>query len=138
VILVPKVDQDGNEIAGIRLPAIRAPLATYTGWNLYRNGFAEDELCGRLGMYLPFPKSKYEREINGDPRLSIEERYKDHKDYVQKVSREVRAMIEERLLLAEDGERIIAEAKRCATFLVDPGGSGLSVRPLEQPALTHS
>src|SRR5262249_46423891 len=33
--LVPQVDADGNEMAGVRLPAIAVPLATYTGWNLY-------------------------------------------------------------------------------------------------------
>ena len=32
--LVLQVDRDGNELAGIRLPVIGVPLATYTGWNL--------------------------------------------------------------------------------------------------------
>ncbi len=40
---VSAVDADGNEIAGIRLPPIAAPLATYTGWNVYRA--APGELC---------------------------------------------------------------------------------------------
>src|SRR4029453_12539372 len=31
-----KVDADGNEAAGIRLPDIAVPLATYTGWNEYK------------------------------------------------------------------------------------------------------
>ena len=113
---MPKVESDGNEIAGIRLPAIRVPLATYTGWNLQRNGLAEDELCGLLGSYIPFPKTKEEREKSGDPRLSLEERYKDHADYIQKISREARAMVEERFLLPEDSERIIAEAKKNPLF----------------------
>ncbi len=111
-ILVPKVDTDGNEIAGIRLPTIRVPLATHTGWNLQRKGLAEDELCALLGSYIPFPKTKAEREKSGDPRLSIEEIYRDQEDYVQKVSREARALVDERLLLPEDAERLIAEAKK--------------------------
>jgi len=105
-ILVPKVDADGNEIAGIRLPAIRVPLATHTGWNLQRKGLAEDELCALLGSYIPFAKTKAEREKNGDPRLSVEERYQDREDYVQRVSREARTLVEERFLLPEDAERI--------------------------------
>ncbi|MEK6602192.1 MAG: alpha/beta hydrolase domain-containing protein, partial [Candidatus Binatota bacterium] len=61
-ILVPKVDADGNELAGIRLPTIRVPLATHTGWNLQRKGLAEDELCALLGSYIPFAKTKAERD----------------------------------------------------------------------------
>jgi hypothetical protein len=83
-ILVPKVDADGNDIAGIRLPAIRVPLATYTGWNLQPAGLAENELAGLLGSYIPFAKAKEERQSSGDPRLSVEERYKDHADYEAK------------------------------------------------------
>ena len=33
-VLVPQVDADGNDRAGIHLPEIAVPLATYTGWNL--------------------------------------------------------------------------------------------------------
>src|SRR5262245_54266197 len=33
-VLVPKTDADGNDIAGIRLPDVAVPLATYTGWGL--------------------------------------------------------------------------------------------------------
>ena len=43
-ILVPKVDADGNDIPGIRLPHIEVPIGTYTGWNLRPRGLAEGEL----------------------------------------------------------------------------------------------
>ena len=115
-ILVPKVDADGNDVAGVRLPAIRVPVATHTGWNLQRKGLAEDELCGLLGSYIPLPKTKEEREKSGDPRLSIEERYKDQADYVQKLSRTARTLMDERFLLPEDAERIIDEAKKHSFF----------------------
>ncbi|MBI2987408.1 MAG: hypothetical protein HYY45_11635 [Deltaproteobacteria bacterium] len=111
-ILVPKVDADGNDTAGIRLPAIRVPLATYTGWNLQRKGLAEDELCGLLGSYIPFARTRAERAENGDPRPSVEERYKDHADYVRKIAGAVRVLVEERLLLPEDAERITDEARK--------------------------
>jgi Alpha/beta hydrolase domain len=115
-ILVTKVDSDGNDLAGIRLPAIRVPLATYTGWNLWIEGLTEDELCGLFGSYIPFAGTKEERTKVADPRPSIEERYKDHADYVQKVSHAARALVDERFLLLEDAERIIEEAKTNPVF----------------------
>ena len=115
-LLVPKVDKDGNEIAGVRAVALQVPLATHAGWNLRAKGFIEDELCYLNGQYIPFAKTKEEREKTGDPRLSIEERYKDQSDYVQQVSRAARTLVDERLLLPEDAERLIAEAKKTNPF----------------------
>ena len=115
-VLVPKVDPDGNEIGGIRAVALQAPLATYSGWNLRAKGFVEDELCYLNGQYIPFAKTKEEREKSGDPRLSIEERYKDQSDYVERVSHAARSLMSERFLLAEDAERIITEAAKAKIF----------------------
>lgn len=109
-ILVPKVDADGNDLAGIRLPAVQVPIGTYTGWNLRPRGLAEDELSGLLGSFIPFARMKKDRRRTGDPRLSLEERYKDRNDYVQQVGRAARILVEQRYLLPEDAERIIAEA----------------------------
>ena len=111
-ILVPKVDRDGNDIEGIRLPGVSVPIGTYTGWNLRPHGLAEDELAGLLGSFVPFAKTKAERRKTGDPRLSLAERYKDQADYVQQVSRAARILIEERYLLPEDAERMIAQARK--------------------------
>jgi hypothetical protein len=110
-ILVPQVDADGNDLAGIRLPAVEVPLGTYTGWNLQTRESAEDELAGLLGSFIPFTQTKAERAAIGDPRLSLEERYESEVDYLARVSRAARALIQERLLLAEDAERIIGNAK---------------------------
>ena len=115
-LLVPKVDKDGNEIAGVRAVALQVPLATHAGWNLRAKGFIEDELCYLNGQYIPFAKTKEEREKTGDPRLSIEERYKDQADYVQRVSHAARALVEERFLLQEDAERLIADAAKNKIF----------------------
>src|SRR4029077_9905067 len=111
-ILVPKVDRDGNDIAGIRLTAIQVPLGTYTGWNPRPRGLAEDELTGLLGSFIPFAKTKLQRKKTGDSRLSLAERYKDQPDYVQQVSRAARILVEQRYLLSEDAERMIREAKK--------------------------
>jgi hypothetical protein len=111
-ILVPRVDKHGNDRAGIRLPAVQVPVGTYTGWNLRPRGLAEDELAGLLGSFIPFARTKAERRKTGDPRLSLEERYKDQDEYVQQVSRAARILVEERYLLPEDAERLIAEARK--------------------------
>ncbi len=111
-ILVPRVDRDGNDLGGIRLPAVQIPIGTYTGWNLQSATLAEDELNGLLGSFIPFVKTKTERQNIGDPRLSLEERYKDPADYVRQFSRAARELVEQRYLLAEDAERMIAEAKQ--------------------------
>lgn len=112
IILVPKADADGNDIAGIRLPAVQVPLGTYTGWNLRPRGLAEDELSGLLGSFIPFARTKAERKRTGDPRLSLEERYRSKEDYVRQVAHAARDLISGRYLLAEDAQRIIDEAKQ--------------------------
>jgi hypothetical protein len=115
-VLVPKVDKDGNEIGGVRAVALQVPLATYAGWNLRAKGFIEDELCYLNGQYVPFAKTREERDKSGDPRLSIEERYRDSADYVQQVSRAARILVDERFLLPDDANRILDEAKKQFLF----------------------
>jgi len=111
-ILVPKVDRDGNDLAGIRLPEVDVPIATYTGWNMRPRGLAEGELAGLLGSFIPFARTKTQRRITGDPRPAIAGRYKNRDDYVRQFSRAARRLVEQRYLLAEDAERMIAEAKK--------------------------
>ena len=108
-VFVPKVDVDGNEDAGIRLPAVEVPRATYLGWNHRREGHAEGALCMGRGSYIPFAETRAEREASGDPRLSIEERYPSQEAYVEKVKEAVNRLLEDRLLLEEDAKRIVEE-----------------------------
>ncbi len=113
-LLVPKVDADGNEIAGIRLPEVAVPRATYTGWNLRDRSFAEGALMV-VGSCFPFAATRAERSANGDPRPSLEERYPSHGDYAAAVRDAAEALQRERLLLAEDVERCVADAEALAT-----------------------
>jgi hypothetical protein len=108
---VSRVSEDGNEIAGIRLPAVAAPTGTTTGWALRRAGFGENDGCESAGQYIPFKSTKAERLAVGDPRLSLEERYKDHDGYVKAVTAAARDLGKRRLLLPADVERYISEAQ---------------------------
>ncbi|WP_422033753.1 alpha/beta hydrolase domain-containing protein [Reyranella sp.] len=110
--LVSKVDADGNEVAGIRLPDIAVPLATYTGWNEYKAPYPAGEIADRDGSCLPFPLDKAAREATGDPRLSIAERYRSGAYYVARVQAVVTQLMADRLLLAEDAERYLDRARK--------------------------
>jgi hypothetical protein len=110
-VLVPQVNSDGNETAGIRLPEQLVPLATYTGWNLRDPKVgAPDVIYNMVGSFIPFARSKAEREASGDPRLSIEERYKDKEEYLRKVKEAAVALSGTRFLLKEDVEKVGAKA----------------------------
>ena len=107
--LVPKTDADGNDVAGIRMPEVAVPVATYTGWALRAN--SGDDGCDGAGQMVPFAKTKAERTANGDPRLSIEERYPSHEDYVTKVSAAANALVRDRLFLEEDAQAVVKRAQ---------------------------
>ena len=108
---VSKTDEDGNEIAGIRLPQVAAPVATTTGWAVRREGFGLNDGCEGFGQIIPFARTAEERRESGDPRLSLEERYRTHAGFVQAVTNSARQLMSERLLLEEDVERYIDEAQ---------------------------
>jgi hypothetical protein len=110
-VFVPATDVDGNEIAGIRFPDIEVPLATYTGYGFRATGFAGPDLCDAFGQVIPFAATRAERRAAGDPRLSIEERYPSHADYVARVRASARALQRDRLLLQEDVDRFVQAAQ---------------------------
>lgn len=109
-VLVPKTDADGNDIAGIRLPEVAVPLATYTGWGLRANPLGGDDGCDAAGQKIDFRQTKAERLAAGDPRLSIEERYPTHSHYVSAVANAANGLRQQRLLLDEDVQRYIEAA----------------------------
>jgi hypothetical protein len=111
---VSAVDADGNEIAGIRLPPIAVPLATHTGWNVYRA--QPGELCDRDGSRISFARSRAEREAADDPRPSLGERYGSRAAYVARVGEAAAALVAERLLLPMDAEAFVAAARECPDF----------------------
>lgn len=110
--LVPRLDSDGHELGGVSLPAVAAPLATHTGWNLRAPGYAPGELASVRGAVFPFPATRQERLARRDPRPSLEERYPTAADYVDRIAAAAGQLRAERLLLDEDVERLVAEAAK--------------------------
>jgi hypothetical protein len=112
--LVPRVDSDGNDVAGIRLPEVAVPLATYTGWNLRAVPAGGDDGCDHFGQQIDFPRSRAERITNADPRPSLEERYPSHAVYVNAVAAAAKALARDRLLLDEDVEAYLRKAQNAS------------------------
>ncbi len=110
-VLVPQVDSVGNEIAGIRHPFVEAPTATLLGWNTRTLEFGGPDLCDMLGSMIPLAETRADADAYNDPRPSLEELYGDHAGYVAKVTEAARKLQQERLLLPEDVDRIVFEAK---------------------------
>jgi hypothetical protein len=109
-ILVPAVDADGNDLAGVRAPMVQAPLGTYTGWNLRSRGHGHGAMYMFDGSYIPFADTAEEREVTGDPRASNVERYEDTGAYVRAIEKAARTLVEQRLMLEEDVQRCVAAA----------------------------
>ncbi len=111
-VLVPRPDkEDGLDVSGVRPVEIRAPLGTNVGWNMRAPGHREGNLCGLSGSFIPFASSRAERLASGDPRKSLEERYKTHEGYVRAVKQAVNQLEHERFLLPEDGDSYITQAE---------------------------
>jgi len=111
--LVSAVDADGNEIGGIALPEIAVPLGAHTGWTLRHREIGGD--AQRLvfaGATIPFPRTRRERDAAGDPRPSIEERYRSRDDYLERIRRAAVALAAQRYMLEEDVGLVVALAAR--------------------------
>ena len=128
-IFVSKTDSDGNDIAGVRVPSVSVPIATYTGW-AQRAGSNSDpdpggaasmvDGCDGSGQYIPFPDTKAHRLLTGDPRPSLQERYGNaagtNANYVAAVTAAANALVSQRFLLPEDVSTYVTPA----TLMVIP------------------
>ena len=118
-MLAPKVDADGNEVGGVPVVLLDAPLGTYLGWNITAGGdkpFHKDQICNYVGGMIPFAKDAYERKTNDDPRLSLQERYNDHAGYVDAVKNAAAKAVAEGFLLPVDATALIAAAQASAVL----------------------
>ena len=111
--LVSAVDADGNEVAGVTLPEVAIPLATFTGWNLRHPDIGgQMQLLVFAGSTIPFPKTRANRVASGDPRLSIEERYSSKDDYLVKVRAAGEALARQGYLLEDDIQLCVDRAEK--------------------------
>jgi hypothetical protein len=87
------------------------PLGTYTGWNVRKRGYGAGGGCGFIGGFIPFARTLAERRATGDPRLSLQERYRDHADFVARVRAAAETQVAAGWLLRDDADRIVGEAE---------------------------
>ena len=109
----PKVDADGTELGGVPVVLLDAPLGTYLGWNITAGGarpFHQGEICNYVGGMVPFARTAAERKSSGDPRPSLEERYRDHDGYVEAVRKATERAMKERFLLPQDAQKLVQDA----------------------------
>lgn len=121
-VRAPKCGPDGNELGCLLPPEVAVPVGTYTGWNLRTAAAgAENELVSLTGSFIPFAATKAQR--NGDPRLSLEERYGTLAAYRAQIAAACARLAAQRLLTAEDAERLpklYVERAQAAFAAFDP------------------
>jgi hypothetical protein len=132
--LVPRVDKDGNERGGVPTVQNDAPLGTYLGWNITAGPldtavfdgrpFHQGQVCNYTGGMVPFFKTKAQRLAAGDPRKSLEERYRTHAGYVKAVTRAAHNAYVKGYLLAADRDALITQAEN-SDVCNQPGDGGM-------------
>jgi hypothetical protein len=98
-------------VAGIRVPELVVPVATYTGWNLFneRSG-PPDVVSSMQGSFIPLPRTRADRDRVNDPRRAIEERYKSRDEYLALITKAAADLVAKGYLLNADVPRIVEQA----------------------------
>ena len=118
-MLAPKVDADGNELGGVPVVLLAAPLGTYLGWNVTAGGdkpFHKGQICNYVGGMIPFARTEQQRRANNDPRPSLQERYGSHDGYVAVVIEAAARAVKEGFLLQNDAQVLIDSARASAVL----------------------
>ena len=117
-LLVPKVDANGNETSGIRMPEVSVPLATYAGWNLRAAGHAAPENCTFIGSTIPFAVSPATKAAS-DPRTTLAALYTGRADYQAKFGAAADALVTQGFLTTLDATNVYkAGAANVSTALI--------------------
>ena len=107
---MPAPDADGNDRGGVRLVELQAPLGTHTGWNQRAPETGFPWATARFdGSFVPFARNEAERRASGDPRPSIESRYRTRSVFLAKVRVAAKHQAAAGFLLPEDVERAVSE-----------------------------
>jgi len=117
-VYVPKPNEDGLDVAGVRPLEVRVPIGTHTGWNVRKKESRGPDLCELAGSFMPFAVTKEQRTTAGDPRKSLQERYGSHDGYVNAVRDAAKSLVVERFLLEEDAARFVREAESSTVLVV--------------------
>ena len=105
---VSGLDDDLNEVAGLRLPDITVPVGTHTGWNPRHERIGAPEQAAILvGSSLFFPADEDARIAADDPRPSIARRYASRNAYREQVDAAVRELVDRRHILADDAALVL-------------------------------
>ncbi len=118
-MFAPRVDADGNELGGVPIVLLDAPLGTYLGWNVTAGGdkpFHAGQICNYVGGMIPFARTAAERRARDDPRPSLEERYGTHDGYVAAVERAAERARREGFLLPADARALVDAARASAVL----------------------
>jgi len=105
IIEIPKRDEDGNAIGGVRLPDMQAPL----GVNARQNP-PLSFLCMLAGAFVGFPLTQADADAAHDPHRPLLARYKTRNDYVDHVRNAARDLERDGFLLPDDAAIIIQSA----------------------------
>jgi hypothetical protein len=123
-ILVPQVDADGNELAGIRVPELSVPVATYTGWNLFNERSGPPHVVSSMqGSFIPLARTRADRDRAADPRASVAERYRSREDYLTRIAKAAQDLVQQGYLLKEDVPRIVDQAGTRWDYVVSRAGT---------------
>ena len=119
-VLVPQSDGDGQDLGGLRVPEVDVPLGTYVGWNPLNGDKRAGQMATLIGSFIPFARTRAEREVRHDPRLSLEERYRGKDDYLTRFHRSVEALVTQGFIRPEDADRYIEVAMKVKAFDAQP------------------
>lgn len=120
-MLVPQVDADGNELAGIRVPELAVPVATYTGWNLFNERSGPTNVVSSMqGSFIPLAATRADRDRTRDPRPSVGERYSSRAEYLAQISKAADALVVQGYLLKADVPAIVEQAGTRWDYVMAP------------------
>ena len=117
MLLVPKVDASGNDLGGIAVPEVSAPLGTYAGWNVRAAGHSIGENCLFAGTAIPFAISPATKAA-GDPRTTLAQLYSGKADYLAKFGAATDALVTAGYLTALDASAYKAGAAAVSAALI--------------------
>jgi hypothetical protein len=112
IIEIPKRDDDGNPVGGVRLPDMEAPL----GVNARQNPPLSFQ-CMLAGAYVAFPRTQADAEAVHDEHRPVLERYKTRNEYVNRIRTAARELEQDGFLSPDDAAIIIQSAAENSLWL---------------------